>query len=164
MKHTNTRRGFTLIELLVVVLIIGILAAVAVPQYKMAVEKSRFSEMIITANAIDHAKAVYYLANGKYPHDFSLLDINLPDCTLNDTRSTCSFLQKKFTCAIYDNWTHCYTEGDVNYYTVAPAAINSATRAKCAALKDNTFANKLCKQIGGHSPALSGNLYWYNID
>ena len=62
----NNSKGFTLMELLVVVLIIGILAAVAVPQYKKAVEKSKFTEWLTfsrpTMNAID----VWLLANG-YP-------------------------------------------------------------------------------------------------
>ena len=78
MKNKNTRRGFTLIELLVVVLIIGILAAVAVPQYQKAVEKSRVAEALVITKALAQAEQVYYLANGDYSHDITLLDLDIP--------------------------------------------------------------------------------------
>ncbi len=74
MKKTNTRRGFTLIELLVVVLIIGILAAVAVPQYQKAVVKSRFVEALTKLQAIGTADQVCQLNKGSLC-DFSELDI-----------------------------------------------------------------------------------------
>ncbi len=57
----NTKRGFTLIELLVVVLIVGILAAVAVPQYQRAVRRSRMAEIWSTMGSLRQALAVKML-------------------------------------------------------------------------------------------------------
>ena len=78
----RTEHAFTLIELLVVVLIIGILAAVAVPQYKKAVIKSRTATILPVLSSIIQAQDIYYLSNGQYTDNAELLDLQPPtNCT-----------------------------------------------------------------------------------
>ena len=85
-----TAHGFTLIELLVVVLIIGILAAVAVPQYTKAVRKARIAEAKVILKRLADAQDVYFLSHPALPAVYSTvdewnqrLDINFPEDTKN---------------------------------------------------------------------------------
>lgn len=75
---TKPSAGFTLIELLVVVLIIGILASVALPQYTKAVEKSRATQAITSLENLSKAQQAYLMSTGSFTNDTGKLDIDVP--------------------------------------------------------------------------------------
>ena len=73
----NKRQGFTLIELLVVVLIMGILASVAMPQYFKSVEKSRATEAVDTLSSIASSQERAYMQKGTYVTTLDALDVGI---------------------------------------------------------------------------------------
>lgn len=95
----KNNRAFTLIELLVVVLIIGILAAISLPQYQKAVEKARISEVLLNVKAIKDNYAMFLLKNGDRPsEEICLKDMGgteLSGGEWKDCDATCECYQTK---------------------------------------------------------------------
>ena len=127
MNNKQTKQGFTLIELLVVVLIIGILAAVALPQYQLAVDKSRFSQALIWAKNIKEAENVYYLANGTYTKNLEDLDIDFSECKRED-----------------ENYYLCDDGFRIGLYTGFSVYVSSCKKMECAGIEHYFDDTRLC--------------------
>ena len=71
------KKGFTLLEMLVVMLIVGILSAVALPNYRKAIDKSKTAEATLTTKTILDAAMIYAAAYRRCPSDLNDLYIKV---------------------------------------------------------------------------------------
>ncbi|ELR98799.1 type IV pilin-like G/H family protein [Gloeocapsa sp. PCC 73106] len=82
LSHLNNKqqeKGFTLIELLVVVIIIGVLAAVALPNLLKQVGKARETELKNAVGTVNRAQQSYHFERQSFADSVSLLGVTLPD-------------------------------------------------------------------------------------
>ena len=163
MKNANLSRlgGFTLIELLVVVLIIGILAGVALPQYRVAVEKSRLVQQIALVDAIVRGQELYYMANGRFASDLDELDIEYPKgCTFgggagDHTWVGCTKYSVNYAhgsaCDVHGSNGASWNTGSIRYER--RMTVGGCTgEIFCHAQTNDNTAQSVCKSMGGTNP------------
>ncbi len=144
------KKGFTLIEMLVVVLIIGILAGVALPQYTNAVRKARVAEAKITLRALIDATDRYILANGDTSwNSLDDLDVGVETDTKNWTIETSDCLCKNSSCACYAVAYPKSEEDYVLYYYSPNINEDDGWPGRFECCSDSDKGKKICKQLGG---------------
>ncbi len=158
----NVKRGFTLIELLVVVLIIGILAAVAVPQYQKAVEKARTREAVLVLNSMQKAWALCWLQHGTGTDEcgrgetglFSRMDIETPGTLVED-----DYCENATGCYLTKDWAYDFDGGGLSAYRVVdPEDVSKVPYAlvvggpgdvvRCGTYEDEAACDKICGSDG----------------
>ena len=157
---TTTAFGFTLIELLVVVLIIGILAAIALPQYQKAVMKAHLATVKDMTSSLVQAEELYHLSNGSYTQDFDALDVTTPEPLSSTTEGARTYRNfRNMQCILQNNASahvNCgYTDDEgneiisVQTYLSKNTGISSQTWCVAGTADLTATANKVCQADTG---------------
>ena len=158
----KSNQAFTLIELLVVVLIIGILAAVALPQYKIAVDKAIYTSTLPTIKALKEAEQIFFLANGTYGN---FDEIEIPS---NCTKYSITVLECKITGSKTTRVTYSTSAKELN--TSLPGGVElqyylQSPTIRCGGCSSmESYCARFCKILGAIPNTMSsnsnGSIWW----
>lgn len=150
-------KGFTLLELLVVVLIIGILAGIALPQYKIAVTKSKFAALKEITRGLLEAEERYFLINNDYTSDINSLDFNYK---AGNSGISC-YLVNYEKGAVY---VACHNNKIKLQYQIYPKHVFPYTVCVYNGEDSTSASYQVCKQEAGgvnHSQHKGSQYIWY---
>ena len=161
------KQGFTLIELLVVVLIIGVLAAMALPQYRVAVGMSRASTMYAFMRGVDQAQQAFYMANNRYATTFDSLSVGIPpgftktdEKRITKGRMACHIMTAHGNAEISIKCTEGITGVELEKY-------HNQNYYLCWAGANKELNKQICRSLSGKDEASgisSNQAEWYKIN
>ena len=167
------KKGFTLIEMLVVVLIIGILAGIALPQYQMAVTKAKVASILPLMRRWKDALAEYKLQHGSYRTEndewpnADTLGVNWPSdwkCG-NKPCGDSLYCGNNYwnECVVLEDdsgYIYCYnSNNNFSIYMYQSDDPNETFRGKITCYADNNEGHKVCKALGGKLAEEGGSEY-----
>ncbi len=175
-KNKNLKLGFTLLELLVVVLIIGILAAVALPHYNKAILKVQLKKGMLLVESLFQAQQSYFLMHGTFATDIDELEITAP---INySCKKIKNYIEAYYQCdfgqiGLRDSFSNVQYQPSggkriayLHFFkdtTISGVGKMKAGEIWCFAGSDRKISQEICEDLGGQLTYYDSSLKRYKV-